>query len=489
MVFGQFYQRTEPGKDMLKLNIGGLKKRLDCQLIRKYPHTRLGKLILCDSLEAKLEMCDDYDALHNEFYFDRNPGLFKYILNFYHTGKLHAMEGMCALCFYQETEYWGISEARIHSCCSYKYHMRWANLSDSDGSLLSDELSLVAKEDVSVIHREASKFDSMMYGTYRRRVWLLLENPEYSYTSKVFTVVSLAVIMISVFTMCVNSMPEFHRDTEEHPALQIVEVSCIIFFTCEYLARMSVTPDLKNFFLNPLNTIDFISFCPFYTTLIVENFNQHDNSFENIGRIVQVLRLMRIFRILKLARHSNGLKSLGCTIRHSFEEVGLLVVFLTVGIAIFATLMYSVEKEEEEAGLTSIPVGWWWATISMTTVGYGDICPVTIAGKIIGSFCIIFGLLMVALPVTVIFNRFSKYYRREKAIDATLWSQELKKQFTAVPNMNLRDAYVKRLQFLSKINGARLEPSAYEKAEPVLLEKDCHVYDGDHTADNKECQT
>ncbi|RXM92963.1 Potassium voltage-gated channel subfamily S member 3 [Acipenser ruthenus] len=312
---------------------------------------------------------------------------------------------------------------------------------------------MVGQEEVSPIHNQ-EEFTNLLYGSYRRQLWLLLENPAYSLASKVITAFSLTAILVSIIIMGVNSLPEFRN--EEDAGLRSVETTCIIFFTLEFLARMMVTPSQKRFFLNPLNIIDLISFTPFYMTLVVESIEENNTSLKNIGKVVQVLRLLRIFRILKLARHSHGLKALGTTFRHSYQEIGDLVVFMAVGIAIFGALIYSTEKEEQEAGLSSIPMGWWWATVSMTTVGFGDTYPVTIVGKLVGGLCIIFGLLMVTLPVTIIFNRFSKCYRREQAIDATLCSQELKKTST----VNIRDVYAKRLHSFMRIKASALKETS-----------------------------
>ncbi|XP_005992871.1 potassium voltage-gated channel subfamily S member 3-like [Latimeria chalumnae] len=472
MVYGQFYQKYKETEGTIKINVGGLKNTVAENVILKFPSTRLGKLLICDSVEAILELCDDYDADEEEYYFDRNPSLFAYVLNFYYTGKLHVMEELCAFYFSEEIEYWGISDLCVHSCCSYKYHECRANAVERDTDSLSDTFSIVALESIPTIHKDMEKFSSMWLGKHRKRLWLFLENPGYSFTSQVFAITSILVVLTSIVAMCFHSMPKYQLKEPQDPGLLTVETICIAFFTIEYLLRLVTAPSLRNFFINSLNAIDLISVLPFYSTLIVERIDENNFSLQNISRVVQVLRLMRMFRILKLARHSNGLKSLGATIRHSYDEVSLLIVFLAVGIAIFGSLIYSSEKEEEESGIVSIPVGWWWAAISMTTVGYGDTCPVTVTGKVIGCFCILFGLLMMALPVTVIFNRFTKYYRREKAINVALHNQEFKKLAAGLPYVNIRDIYVKKMRSTCIANTLSQAATVYSEKDSADSLKD-----------------
>ncbi|OXB72767.1 UNVERIFIED_CONTAM: hypothetical protein H355_006210 [Colinus virginianus] len=111
-------------EDLININVGGLRRRLSPSALSKFPDTRLGRLLSCDSEESILQLCDDYDVSAREFYFDRNPGFFLYVLHFYQTGKLHVMEELCVFSFCQEIEYWGINEFFLDSCCSYRYHER-----------------------------------------------------------------------------------------------------------------------------------------------------------------------------------------------------------------------------------------------------------------------------------------------------------------------------------------------------------------------------
>jgi potassium voltage-gated channel delayed-rectifier subfamily S protein 1 len=107
--------------------------------------------------------------------------------------------------------------------------------------------------------------------------------------------------------------------------------------------------------------------------------------------------------------------------QHSYREVGILLLYLAVGVSVFSGVAYTAE-EEENVGFDTIPACWWWGTVSMTTVGYGDVVPVTVAGKLAASGCILGGILVVALPITIIFNKFSHFYRRQRALEAAVRS-------------------------------------------------------------------
>jgi len=131
--------------------------------------------------------------------------------------------------------------------------------------------------------------------------------------------------------------------------------------------------------------------------------------------ILEFFSIIRIMRLFKLTRHSPGLKILIHTFKASAHELVLLIFFLIIGIVIFASLVYYAERIQYNPtnDFTSIPVGLWWAIVTMTTVGYGDITPVGIWGKLVGTLCVIAGVLTIALPVPVVVANFNNFYRHE----------------------------------------------------------------------------
>ncbi|XP_009889326.1 PREDICTED: potassium voltage-gated channel subfamily A member 7-like, partial [Charadrius vociferus] len=194
----------------------------------------------------------------------------------------------------------------------------------------------------------------------------------------------------------------------------VVETICICWFSLELLVRLLASPSKTAFFRNAMNLIDLVAIAPYFVALGTELARQGGVGQPAMSlAILRVIRLVRVFRVFKLSRHSTGLQILGQTLRASMRELGLLIFFLLIGVVLFSSAVYFAEAEDAATSFTSIPQAFWWAVVTMTTVGYGDMAPVTVGGKLVGSLCAIAGVLTISLPVPVIVSNFSYFYRRE----------------------------------------------------------------------------
>ena len=156
---------------------------------------------------------------------------------------------------------------------------------------------------------------------------------------------------------------------------------------------------------------------PFYVVLTLTSLGTTMMELVNVQQAVQALRIMRIARIFKLARHSAGLQTLTSALKSSFKELGLLLMYMGVGVFLFSALGYTLEQSHPETMFTSIPQSFWWAVITMTTVGYGDIYPKTTLGRCNAAVSFLCGVIAIALPIHPIINNFVIFYNKQRVLE------------------------------------------------------------------------
>ncbi|XP_009277891.1 PREDICTED: potassium voltage-gated channel subfamily G member 3 [Aptenodytes forsteri] len=213
---------------------------------------------------------------------------------------------------------------------------------------------------------------------------------------------------------------------------RIIEAICIGWFTAECIVRFIVSKNKCEFVRRPLNIIDLLAITPYYISVLMTVFTGENSQLQRAGVTLRVLRMMRIFWVIKLARHFIGLQTLGLTLKRCYREMVMLLVFICVAMAIFSALSQLLENGldlgTKNKDYASIPAACWWVIISMTTVGYGDMCPITVPGRILGGICVVSGIVLLALPITFIYHSFVQCYHELKFRSAR-YSRSLSAEF------------------------------------------------------------
>ncbi|KAI1895126.1 hypothetical protein AGOR_G00103090 [Albula goreensis] len=396
----------------LFVNIGGVRQVLNGDVLNRYPETRLAELVNCASrnFDTISSLCDDYDPGKGEFYFDRDPDAFKCIIDVYYFGEIHMKRGICPICFIKEMEFWKIDISFLDECCK-------SNLNEKE-----EELAEIADKVKLILDDMDGEPAANRWERYQKLLWKLMEKPESSLPARTIAIVSFFFILISSVVMCMGTIPDLQvEDADgnqvEHPTLDAIETACIGWFTVEYLLRLVSSPNKVHFALSFMNIIDFMAIMPFYVVLTLTYLGTAVMELANVQQAVQALRIMRIARIFKLARHSSGLQTLTYALKRSFKELGLLLMYMGVGIFVFSALGYTMEQSHPETLFKSIPQSFWWAIITMTTVGYGDIYPKTTLGRCNAAISFLCGVIAIALPIHPIINNFVIYYNKQKVLE------------------------------------------------------------------------
>ncbi|XP_033826796.1 potassium voltage-gated channel subfamily A member 1-like [Periophthalmus magnuspinnatus] len=406
--------------ERLAINVSGMRYETQLRTLAQFPDSLLG------DPKRRLRY---FDPLRNELFLDRSRACFDAILYFYQSGgRLRRPVNVPIDMFMEELRFYELGEDVMD------------RFKEDEGFAKEEERALPQ-------------------GELQRRLWMLFEYPESSSAARIIAIISVMVIVVSILIFCLETLPEFRHEkelreqhtVEPHPTIAnetvtipprftpfqdpffIVETICICWFSCELLVRFFCAPSKVLFCKDVMNIIDLFAIIPYFVTIGTELAKDKGTQPSVSLALIRVIRLVRVFRIFKLSRHSKGLQILGQTLKASLRELALLIFFLFIGVILFSSAVYFAEVDRPNTLFTSIPEAFWWAVVSMTTVGYGDMYPETVGGKLVGSMCAIAGVLTISLPVPVIVSNFSYFYHRGMEcedttqyhhVETSLWENE-----------------------------------------------------------------
>ena len=207
---------------------------------------------------------------------------------------------------------------------------------------------------------------------------------------KIFDIGLIILIALSIMLVMLDSMESV--SSLYHRQLRIAEWTITILFTIEYALRIYIVQKPEQYVFSMYGIIDLLAILPTYLGLIVVGGQSL--------MVIRAIRLLRVFRILKLGRYTRAGRFLILAMYKSREKIFIFLFFIMTIVIIFGTIMYMVEGDQN--GFSSIPTSIYWAIVTLTTVGYGDISPATSTGQFLASVIMILGYAIIAVPTGIV---------------------------------------------------------------------------------------
>lgn len=388
------------------INVSGIRYETYEETLANYPNTLLG----CPRKRGQF-----YNAVADEYCLHRNRPAFDAILFFYQSrGILAKPDDVSEDTFQSEVEFYGLKK-------------EWNSILYGSIDSLDEENEV-----------------ELPSGSFRSKLYRCLENPSSSLAARVLALWCLFVIVFSTITFCIETLPSLRIEprivpynvsngnvtqTLERKEMDtdywfIIEGACVAWFTIEYACRVYASPQPLRFLRSLMGLLDVSAVLPFYLTLAIQT--TEVTSFS----VIRAIRVFRVLRVFKITRYSQAMRIVMNTLYDSSGQLKTLSFTLVVAVVLFSSAMFYAEEGNT---YTSIPDTFWWTIITMTAVGYGDVVPVTIQGKLIASACATIGLVLFCLPTPVLVSNFIKYYVKYGQLDAK------KKKFIE----NLRHLFVR----------------------------------------------
>lgn len=223
-------------------------------------------------------------------------------------------------------------------------------------------------------------------------------------TGRLFDLSLMLLIILNVVVVILATVRELHPHYDTF--FSVFDTFSVAVFSIEYLLRIwSCTADERyadssvwgrlRYMKTPMAIIDLVAILPFYLPIVFVDL-----------RFVRAIRLFRLFRLFKMARYSESMRTLGRVLTLKKEELLVTLFTLQILLIFSSSMVYYVERDSQPEVFTSIPAAMWWGVVTLTTVGYGDVYPITPIGKFIGALVILVGIGMFALPAGILASGF-----------------------------------------------------------------------------------
>ena len=212
--------------------------------------------------------------------------------------------------------------------------------------------------------------------------------------SKSFAYFIQFLIILSVITFSIETLPDLKAQTRV--VLNAIEAFCVAVFTFEYIARIYVADSKPKFIFSFFGLVDFLAILPFYLSFGIDL------------RSLRLLRMFRLFRLFKLVRYNKAMRHFANAMKMAKEQIILFMIITIMLIYFTAVGIYYFENEAQPEHFSSIFSSLWWSIVTLTTVGYGDVYPITVGGRVFTFFMLLIGLGVVAIPTGIISSSLTK---------------------------------------------------------------------------------
>lgn len=391
------------------INVSGMKFETYERTLARLPDSVLG---------SPVKRAPFYRSLSNEYFFDRNKDAFDSILFYYQSGAtdsgiLVKPDGIPRNTFESEVKFFELgqdAESKI-------------GLQPEDTYNDHNDCEPATSVQITCYHNFLSKFASLFEPNRRNTLSSLHKVVDYwTIFITIFFVVLLCsktILLVGNFINTNNCCDQTGKNSEVVDRQMVSffwsfsEKLCVSWFALEYLARAFCAIDKKKYLFSAQGVFDLLSFLPYLLLVILRKIVSASTEKDVLER---ALLFSSFFSVFKLTRYSLGLQILMKTIQTSIKEFVFLLVCVAISLVLFSSVVYYCETNDHPSTFTSIPATFWFIIVTMTTVGYGDMTPTTVAGKVFSALCAVCGVCCIlAIPSTIIVSNFNSFYLRQKA--------------------------------------------------------------------------